>query len=151
MAYNGAGIYGLYNVMEDKIYIGSSSDIGKRFSQHRSNFRKKSNTNSMYKEPIENFAFLVLRKMTNEEFEKYGDMMEQLFIERAKMDWMPVYNKNNTHGAIWSVFHAFDMLDTIQNEIMEKCGTRRCWIKMRSKKSRREIIERLEKNNGRSA
>lgn len=145
MVYHGAGIYGIYNVMEDKIYIGASSDIEKRFSQHRSNFRKRSNANPMYKEPLEHFVFLVLRKMTGEEYTKYGSLFEQLFIERAKTDRMPVYNQVNTDGVIYSVFHAFGMLDTIQNEIQKECGTRRCWLKQMNIKSKKEVLNKSRK------
>ena len=151
MTYRIAGIYGLYNVMQDKIYIGMSSDIGKRFAAHRASFRKHSNANPMYQEPLEHFAFLVLREMTSEDFSKYGKMMEQLFIERAIIDGMRVYNQNCTIGAIYEVFNAFDMYDTIQNKIMEECGTRRCWIKMRSDKNKQEIIARINQGKGRSA
>lgn len=151
MAYNGAGIYGLYNVMEDKIYIGSSSNIGKRFAQHRANFRAKSDSFPMYKEPIENFVFLVLYKMSDEDYKKYGSMMEQLFIERAKIDWMPVYNRNCTDGAIYSVFRAFGMFDTIQDTIREKCGTKRAWIKMRGEKGKREVCESIKESERWSA
>ncbi len=39
MAYNGAGIYGLYNVMEHKIYIGKSVHIANRISEHKYNLK----------------------------------------------------------------------------------------------------------------
>lgn len=147
MEYHGAGIYGLYNVVKDKIYIGASSDIGHRFSSHRSNFRTHSGSNPMYKEPLEHFVFLVLRKMTDEEYAKYGYMMEQLFIERAEMDYMRVYNKNSRHSAICRVFEAFDMYDTIQDEIRKACGTRRCWLKQMNAKSRQDVLDKMRREN----
>ena len=47
--------------------------------------------------------FLVLRKMTNDEFETDADFLEQLFITQSLEFGMGVYNKNNVERNITSL------------------------------------------------
>lgn len=141
MAYNGAGIYGLYNVMEHKVYIGQSKHIAQRFASHRANFRAKSDAMQMYQEPLENFAFCVLEKMTDAEFEKYGDMMECVYIEQAKDLKFDIYNKQKTTYGIHSVFWAFDTREKFRNAIIEQVGTKPGYISRMCEESRRRVVE----------
>lgn len=140
-----AGIYGLYNVMEDKLYIGASANIEQRFATHKANFQSHSGRLSMYEKPLEDFVFFILFEMPQDAFEKFGNMMERLFIEKAKFDGIPLYNKNCLTGSICSVFEAFGMMDTIQDAILDKCGTRRAWIKMMGEKSRANVLDHIRK------
>ena len=144
MAYKGAGIYGLYNVMENKIYIGASISINGRFKTHISNFSAKSKSSMMYSEPIENFVFLVLQKMTDEEFEKYGALLEHLFIIKAQERHIGVYNRNK----LWKDATA-DVLGTLKidekliESIKEKCGRSPTIIGMMSYESRKEVLDNI--------
>lgn len=139
MAYNGAGIYGIYNVVKNKIYIGKSSNIARRFSNHRSNFRHNRNDYPMYREPIENCVFLVLCKMTNDEYAKYGDLYEELFIAQAQMSKIGVYNDSLVRSYEWAlsdVMYYLSVRDNLNREIRERCNHRLCDIQKMSKESR---------------
>ena len=81
MAYKGAGIYGLYNVMENKIYIGQSNNIEKiltevikSFQLNKLNSRKSelinklSNTNTNEEREL-------LESELNEVITKLGQLM----------------------------------------------------------------------------
>lgn len=143
--YTGCGIYGLYNAVENKIYIGQSSNIRARFTQHRSNFKAKSNINPMYQEPIENFVFLVLYKMSDEDFEKYNRMFEDLFIASAERNRMGLYNRNKTYGdATASVLWAFGIYDNIENSIYEKIGCMPWMLKMMKRENKIKALERAK-------
>lgn len=143
--YSGAGIYCLFNVMDNVIYIGASDNIANRFSQHRANFKKAATINSMYQEPIENFVFLVLRKMTHKEFQKYGNMFEQLFIASALKDGMKLYNVINVRKDVTgTVLFAFDMYDAIKKTVKSATGSTPCTIGMMSAKTRRKLLDRLK-------
>ena len=93
MAYNGAGIYGIYNVVDNKIYIGKSTHIHNRLSSHRSCFNRKMGNSIMYKEPIEKFVFCVILKLSDVEYKRYGDFFESIFIIQARDEHhMGLYN-----------------------------------------------------------
>lgn len=144
--YNGAGIYGLYNVLSGKIYIGASSSIGARFAQHRNNFRIKSKINSMYQEPVEHFVFLVLYKMSKAEFTKHGPMFEDLFIASAVRDNMRLYNRNKVNDdATGSVLFSFGIYDAIKKRIQAETGHSPWVLAMMKKENRVKVLERIKK------
>lgn len=144
--YKGAGIYGLYNIVEGTLYIGASTNIQARFVQHRSRFRNRSEINPMYREPVENFAFVVLYKMSRADFEKYGTMFEDLFIASAVRDNMKLYNQNKVYrDATGSVLFAFGIYDAIKKSIQAEVGHTPWMLNMMNRKSRLKVLERIRK------
>ena len=145
MKYHGAGIYALYNVMKNKIYIGASCHIEQRFSAHKSNFRAHSQSNPMYEEPIDDFAFLVLQKMTANEYKKYGSLMELLFIIQAQQSGMKVYNQNKLRkDATDNVLGTLKVEEMLYGAIREKLNVRPWTIKMMNEKSKRSICDNMK-------
>ena len=89
------GIYKITNTITGDFYIGSSKDVKKRWTSHKSPSRwKQYKNNPMYldmrKYGIENFVFEILAEV---EPEKLKDA-EQQFIETLK----PTYNNINANG-----------------------------------------------------
>ena len=144
MAYNGAGIYGLYNVMDHKIYVGKSVHISNRISAHKQNFKKKSDTLSMYKEPIENFVFVVLLKMSDAEYDRFGDLLETVFIHQA-IEWnIPVYNCSKTQYTLTSdVLMAFGVWGNLRQAIFNATGTEYYNIRSMCKPSRKGVLRNI--------
>lgn len=139
--YNGAGIYGLYNLMDDAIYIGASQNIAARFTQHRWNFKNKSKVNPMYNEPIDNFVFLVLYKMSKKDFKQFGIMFEALFITKAKFDRMKLYNGNKvSDNATGYVLSAFGIWDRIKESIIEETGANPWQIRLMTDNTKKKIL-----------
>lgn len=143
MAYNGAGIYGVYDVVKNKIYIGKSEHIERRFQNHKYNFKTGNKKFPMYQEPIEHFAFLVLCKLTEKEYERFGDMLEELYIFQARRMNIPVYNRNLISDRIYSVLWVFKVEEHIAKAIKEKYGRRSCDICKMGERSRKELCEEL--------
>lgn len=144
--YNGAGIYGLYNIVTGTLYIGASSNIQARFVQHRSRFRSRSEINPMYLEPVEHFAFVILYKMSRADFEKYGTMFEDLLIASAVRDNIKLYNQNKVYrDATGSVLFAFGIYDAIKKSIQSEVGHTPWMINMMNRKSRLKVLERIRK------
>lgn len=144
MAYSGACIYGLYNVMESKIYIGESANIEKRFYAHKRNFALKSNANPMYQEPIENFIFIVLLEMTSDEHEKMGEFLESLFIAKALREKMGLYNRNKLNEDVTGeALFFFKIWDSIDDAIQKEVGQPPWVLRMMSEKSRRKMLENI--------
>ena len=142
MSYSGAGIYGIYNVMENKIYIGASYNIASRFSQHKYCFSVKSKANPMYDKPVEDFVFLVLQKMSNEEFQKYGGIVEHLFIIQAQYKWMGIYNQNKLNtDATFEVLSAIKAESKLYSAIREELKVRPWTIRYMNEKSRKKLLE----------
>lgn len=143
--YGGSGIYGIYDVTKNKIYVGASSNIQSRFAQHRSNFRSKSKANPMYQEPIEHFVFLVLYKMSKKDFAKHGRMFEDLFIASAIRDSMKLYNQNKVNGdATGSVLFSFGIYDRIKESIHSEIGYAPWMLNMMKMKNRMKVLERMK-------
>lgn len=123
MAYNGAGIYGIYNVLENRIYIGKSNNISARLSQHKAKFAEKSGTNEMYSEPIENFVTFVLRKMTEEEYIEFGDLLETLLIIDAERHSLNPYNKQKKNSDPYTtMMFRFRVYGKIEEAIRDATG-----------------------------
>lgn len=144
MAYSGAGIYALYNVMKNKIYIGESTNIEKRFYGHRRNFALKSKTNEMYKEPVDDFAFIVLLELSDDEHAKMGRLLESLFIAKALREGIKVYNQNKVSqdvtGEILFFFGIYDMID---DRIKEEVGQAPWNLKMMKDETKRYYLRRM--------
>lgn len=57
----------------------------------RSFEEKNAALNPMYADNVEDFAFIVLHKLSNDEFEKYGTILEQIYINEI-MQHIQLYN-----------------------------------------------------------
>lgn len=148
MAYNGAGIYGLYNVVENKIYIGASAHIENRFSQHRSYFSSKHGSNPMYQEPVENFKFLLLDKLSQEEFERFGGVLEHLFIIQAMRSKLGLYNQNKTsEDATGDFLWLMKTEEKLRGAVTESLGVKLWAIPMMSLKSRISLLSDCQVRN----
>ena len=144
--YNGAGIYGLYNVIDDAIYIGKSRHIATRFSAHRSSFSKKQGSNPMYQEPVEKFVFCVLLKMSDLEFEQYGDLLESVFIIQARDEHhFKIYNSSEAHDSalyhLLSMFHIFDNTRFAIREALR--GTELGTLRIMKPETREWLMEKI--------
>jgi len=137
--YDGAGIYGLYNVLENKIYIGASNFIRRRFSQHRQNFKQKSGTSPMYKEPLDNFTFLILRKMSDEEFKKYGVIMEMMYISQSIEFGMGVYNHMSVYDHVYAynlILGLLDVESSLMYAVKDAVGRTPAQVRLTKKENR---------------
>ena len=88
-----SGIYGIRNTINNKIYIGKSKNIFKRWSSHKSELKrdvKKKDTNrylwsSVKKYGLDNFEFIIIEELIiNEELFKIKELY-----------WMDFYNSCN--------------------------------------------------------
>lgn len=141
MAYSGAGVYGLYNVVENKIYIGISANIEKRFSQHRAYFSCKSKSNPMYSKPIEDFTFLVLDKLSQDEFERFGGILEHLFIIQARRSKLGLYNRNKTsEDATGDFLWLMNTDGKLKEAVSEDLGVNLWAVPMMLEKSRKKLL-----------
>jgi|APSaa5957512622_1039677.scaffolds.fasta_scaffold48956_2 group I intron endonuclease len=85
-----AGIYQIRNLVNGKIYIGSSVNISHRWSQHRCGLQKnchhnKHLQNSWNTHGIKNFIFEIIEKL---EYDDNLIMIEQMYLDSLK----PEYN-----------------------------------------------------------
>ena len=80
------GIYKITNKLNNKCYIGKSSNIKERFTYHKQNYQCKTKdwNKPLYKAfrkyGIENFDFSVIEKMTEKDYEKFSNNREQYWI-----------------------------------------------------------------------
>lgn len=92
--YSGAGVYGIKNIKSDKMYIGSSGNVGKRLRQH---FRELDNGNHVNKmmqadySKGDPFVPVLIRKIAvnvrEELFNAEGEV-----IAKMKQDHVELYN-----------------------------------------------------------
>lgn len=80
--YNKCGVYYIRNIINSKIYIGGSKNIGQRFSKHKSDLKKQKHGNihlqrAVDKYGIENFIFGIIIFCDLSDLNKY----EQLLIK----------------------------------------------------------------------
>ena len=108
-----SGIYSIKNNINNKIYIGSTIDIGRRWANHLNELRRgcHHNTylqNAVEKYGLENFSFTVI------EFCDKQDLIstEQFFIDSYK----PFFNNNPTAGSPLGR----KLSDETKNKIREK-------------------------------
>lgn len=141
--YDGAGIYGLYNVPENKIYIGASNCIKNRFYQHRRNFELKSNAFPMYNEPVENFVFLVLRKMSDSDFKQFGNVMEIMYISQSIELGMKVYNRVSVYepkNAYSLVLGLLDVESSLICAVKDSVGRTPAQVRITKKENRLRFL-----------
>lgn len=80
------GIYKITNKLNNKCYIGKSSNIKERFTYHRQNYQcnTKDWNKPLYKAfrkyGIENFDFSIIEEMTAKDYEKFSNNREQYWI-----------------------------------------------------------------------
>lgn len=144
--YNGAGIYGLYNVIDNAIYIGKSKHIATRFSAHRSSFNTKQGNNPMYQNPVENFVFCVLLKMSDLEFEQYGDLLESVFIIQARdYHQFGLYNSSKANdNALYHLLSMFHIFDNTRFAIREALrGTELGTLRIMKPETRAWLMEQI--------
>lgn len=148
MAYNGAGIYGIFNIVDNSIYIGKSEHISNRIRQHKSCFRRKSGSNIMYQEPIEKFVFFVILKMSDIEYKQYGDLFEALFIIQAReMKYgYKLYNSSRAKdSALWDVLCFYGILDSVRLGIKNATGYDPGIINLMKNDTRKELVKQIKK------
>ena len=152
MAYNGAGIYSLYNVIDNAIYIGKSEHINSRISQHKSCFKRKSGNNIMYQEPIENFVFFIILKMSDIEYKQYGDLFEALFIIQAREERYKYFLYNSSRAnddALWDILSFYGIRENIRYGIKNATSYEPGVLNQMSNKSKNELMQVInEKKKG---
>lgn len=81
------GIYKIENLINNKIYIGQSIDIQRRWRDHKNNALKQQNKNLLYSDilnyDINNFSFIVLEECKIEE------------LDEKQKYWIQYYNSYN--------------------------------------------------------
>lgn len=93
--YRGSGIYAIVNKINNKIYIGQSSNIRLRWRHHLTDLRKNIHrstylNNAMNKYGLNNFYFIVLENCELRDLDK----REKYWIEKQKVDYSDFgYNK----------------------------------------------------------
>lgn len=85
-----SGIYEIRNIVTGKFYIGSASNVTKRFTQHKDDLRKNRHPNkylqnSWNKHGESVFKFSVLQ---------YCEKDKLLLLEQSWFDWTNCYNEN---------------------------------------------------------
>jgi group I intron endonuclease len=108
-----SGIYGIINLVSNKLYIGKSINIPKRFKQHIKKTHNTSLRNAINKNGLHNFAFVVfvfvpsqnkfyikkeLTRLEPEYIKNYEP--DQLYNEPTKLKNM--INKNDPEGKIYN-------------------------------------------------
>jgi len=87
--YNKSGIYCIRNIIDGKLYIGASKNIGQRFSRHRSDLKRGKHGNvylqrACNKYKIENFIFKAIIICEPFELNKYEKMLIGLYDSSNK-------------------------------------------------------------------
>lgn len=93
-----SGIYQIRNIINNKIYVGSSSNLNRRKDNHfksliKGNHHSKYLQNSFNKYGVINFVFEILAKAPKERI--YLLKLEQFFLNNLK----PTYNMTLTAGS----------------------------------------------------
>ena len=145
--YSGCGIYALLDVMNSTIYIGHSNNIKQRFLYHKHRFKIKSNVNPMYSESIDNFVFLVLYKMSEEEHKKFGLIWEELFMVEAIESNLKLYNRSPRHpgnNIAVSLQYALHTHKCLDSAVQSTCGRRVNNIYRISEGARKYILAKAQ-------
>ena len=93
-----SGVYKITNIITGDFYIGSSKNVNKRWTSHKSQSTwKRYPNNQLYQDfqkyGVENFAFEIIEEVEPEQLKE----TEQEFIETLK----PTYNQMNANG--WDI------------------------------------------------
>jgi group I intron endonuclease len=113
------GIYKITNLVDSKIYIGSSVNIDKRYKEHLVNSTTKSNKylqNAINKYGKENFKFEVLEECNKEDLKN----IEQFWLDKTKC-----YNSfigYNIREKAYPLLHIISNPDKIKETILKKGG-----------------------------
>lgn len=91
-----SGVYKITNLLNNKIYIGSSKDIHERFINHKSMLRKNQHTSihlqrAYNKSNIDNFTFEILEECDIEQL----DIREQYYLDNLLYAKEFINNKDN--------------------------------------------------------
>jgi group I intron endonuclease len=99
-----AGIYAVYNKIENKMYIGTSKNLPAvlrrfEFTLKIGNFPFQQLVNDYKKLGYDNFEIkvldeLVLKNETERELDIELESLEELWVEKLKADGVSFYNKN---------------------------------------------------------
>ena len=146
-AYKGSGVYALFDVKNAKIYVGKSENIQHRFQTHRNSFQGKSQNLEMYSEPLENFVFVILLKMPENEYKTFGGVMELTYMREAYYMGLGLYNRRipaNFQDAIAAELSTVtDVRRSISESVKSACGSAPCNILHSKAKYREGLIKRL--------
>lgn len=106
------GIYKIINTKNNKIYVGSSVDIKKRWSTHRSKLRGSYHVNNYLQNAWNKygegaFEFEVIKKVNN-----YEELIsaEQKYLEKLK----PEYNIQLSAGERWGFKHSKETIEKLR-------------------------------------
>lgn len=93
-----SGVYKITNIITGDFYIGSSNDVKRRWTAHKSPSRwRRCSNNPLYldfqKYGVDKFEFQILEEAESEHLKE----AEQKLIEKFK----PTYNSNNANG--WNI------------------------------------------------
>ena len=148
-AYDGAGIYALYNIVDNKIYIGKASNVKKRFQSHVRAFCSNSKLNAMYSENIDNFTFIILHKLGKQEYEEYGEVLEQLYMIEAKQHYIELYNTkivtNDSYFRYWLQLQ-FGTESHLRKTVYDRCGMMPYNMQRSVKRRRLELLQVAREN-----
>ena len=90
--YKGAGIYGVVNIEDMKIYIGQTTNVHNRAKQHLQSLEHKSHHNTeLQKDSDKSLRFLVLYEVPDSEI-KYLKLLEKLYMLEAHEKGYKLYN-----------------------------------------------------------
>lgn len=92
-------IYKITNLINNKIYIGQSWNIKKRWHEHRNYKTNKHLNSSILKYGLDNFSFKILQELNSEgELTQYRlNELEKFYIKRFE-SYNPDYGYNKTYG-----------------------------------------------------
>lgn len=161
----GAGIYAIINIQSNKLYIGSTSDFGRRYSQHFGSLKSgkhhcKHLQNSYKKHGKHNFIYVLIEVI---EVQYLAPKMLQLKLYNREQFYLNIFNsqsmlynhetragnfKNDDfnklrHNDIEKCFDAFLSVrkDILADEIMEDAR-----IKLLGSELKDIIIEKMKKD-----
>lgn len=130
---NGSGVYAIVNSLNNKKYIGSSSNLRKRFRQHYATLIRNSHDNchlqnAVNKYGIDKFYFIVLERCEN-----IVDTL--LLIEQKYIDELGDYNICTVAGSLTGITPKGHALSERQRQNIIESNKRRIWTdEMRRKK-----------------
>lgn len=92
------GIYSVMNLLNNKIYIGQSIDIERRWNQHRYGKGNIILRNAIKKHGIENFTFNILETINSENKSKSQITKELTLLEQKWFDMEQPFLKENGYN-----------------------------------------------------
>lgn len=127
--YSGCGIYALVNLRKGKVYIGKSANIRERFTKHKSHFNAKAKKIEMYSDNIDDFAFIVLEKLSEDIYKQFGSIYELAYMKKSLQYGNVLYNKHPKgireieNKMISDFLLHLNIGSTFKNIILEETGT----------------------------